>query len=467
MYLEFFQFKKSPFHITPDPDFLFLSPSHKEASASILYGIETRKGFIAVTGESGVGKTTIVRSYLEGIDQEKIRLVYIFNAALCFDRLLKQIFSELGIRAAGEDTAELLEILFHYLSDEYGKDRSVVLIIDEAQNMPVETLERLWMLSNPETSQDKLIQIILVGQPEFDARLELSELGQLKERIAIRSRIDPFTPEESIAYIHHRLMRASSFHNPVFTKKALKCIIKEANGIARTINILCDNALVTAFGHQRKLVDEKIVKEVIGNFRGEDPRSGFRWKIVWVPAVVACLAAAVFVSPSVISRFENPPMSKQSFRTKLPEQPPAAAKVRQAKVGGSLANRTESKPTSAFSGTKLSGKSADGEKKVSAAMAVQPNAGIAAKPKTPPGVQGEKVSTGRASEAPAAVGGESPLQKAPESLSEPAKHPAQPNKSPARGTRREGKPLRTLEVKKADSVSQPLVGVMAGWPEVC
>lgn len=305
MYLEFFKFKKSPFHITPDPDFLFLSPSHKEASASIFYGIETRKGFVAVTGEVGVGKTTILRSYLEGTDPEKIRIVYIFNAALSFDRLLRQICSELGIGASREDPAELVEVLFHYLIEQYRKDRNVVLIIDEAQNMPVETLERLRMLSNLETSQEKLIQLILVGQPEFDAKLNLPELRQLKQRIAIRSRIAALTPDESLAYIQHRLMKASAFHNPVFTKKALKLLVKKANGIPRTLNILCDNALVTAFGYGRKPVDETIVKEVLGDFGQERPRCGFRWRIVWALAV--CLAAAaVFVSPGIFSNTKGP-----------------------------------------------------------------------------------------------------------------------------------------------------------------
>ena len=176
MYLDFFKFRENPFHITPDPDFLFLSPSHNKAFSSIIYGIEQRKGLVAVTGEVGVGKTTILRSYLEGTDPERIRIVYIFNAALSFDKLLKQIVSELGIAAVDKDLPDLIDSLFLYLIDEYKNDRKVVLIIDEAQNMPVETLERLRMLSNLETSQEKLLQVILVGQPEFENKLNLPEL---------------------------------------------------------------------------------------------------------------------------------------------------------------------------------------------------------------------------------------------------------------------------------------------------
>ena len=237
MYLDFFKFKKNPFHITPDPDFLFLSPSHQDAYTSIFWGIQQRKGLVAVTGEVGVGKTTILRSYLEGADPERIRTVYIFHAALSFGKLMKQIVSQLGIPAVDKGLPDIIDRVFLYLADEYKNDRRVVLIIDEAQNLPVETLERFRMLSNRETSQEKLLQVILVGQPEFENKLNLPELRQLKQQIAISTRIKTLTPDESLAYIQHRLMIASSFYNPVFTKAALKRIVKEANGIPRTINI--------------------------------------------------------------------------------------------------------------------------------------------------------------------------------------------------------------------------------------
>lgn len=296
MYLEFFKFKKSPFHITPDPEFLFLSPSHKEASASILYGIEQRKGFIAITGEVGVGKTTILRSYLEGTDLGKIKIVYIFNAALSFPKLLKQIFSELGLPVEDDDPAELVDRLFHFLIEEYKNDRNIVLIIDEAQNMPVETLEHLRMLSNLETSQDKLIQIILVGQPEFDRKLDLPELRQLKQRIAIRCSISPLSPEESLAYIQHRLFKASSFFNPVFTKKALKAIVKKADGIPRIINVLCDNALITAFGYQQNPVDAGIIREVIGDFgAGAAKAPFFRWRTIFIALPLVIIGILCFL----------------------------------------------------------------------------------------------------------------------------------------------------------------------------
>ncbi|MGC8490777.1 MAG: AAA family ATPase [Syntrophobacteraceae bacterium] len=398
MYHEFFKFKQDPFDITPDPEFLFLSPSHKEASGSIFYGIETRKGFVAVTGEVGLGKTTILRSYLEGTDPEKIRIVYIFNSAVSFDKLLRQICADLGIPVGNEDQAELLDILFYHLIEEYRKDHNVVLIIDEAQNMPVETLERLRVLTNLETSQDKLIQIILAGQPELEAKLELPELRHLNQRIAIRSHIEALTADESVAYIHHRLMKASSFHNPVFTKKAMKLIIKQAGGVPRTINILCDNALVTAFGYLRKPVDEKIIKEVIRDFRGKKTRSGWRRKVVWTAVVAACLAGAFFVSANVMSLFELPPTENPSLSTKPAASMPAAVKAEEPQ--SALPEKMPAvKPIPTVSGKPLSGQTAAAPKTAPTAPAVKSHtAGIAAKPESVPAAPGAKGPTGSVSE---------------------------------------------------------------------
>jgi general secretion pathway protein A len=344
MYLDFFKFSKNPFHLTPDPDFLFLSPSHQNAFASIFNGVEQRKGFVAVTGEVGVGKTTILRSYLEGTDPEKIRTVYIFNPALSFHKLLKQMVSELSVPAVDDDPPKLVDSLSRYLIDEYKNDRNVVLIIDEAQNMPVETLDRLWMLSNLETSQDKLLQIILVGQPEIENKLNLPELSQLKERIAIQSHIDALKPDESLAYIQHRLMKASSFYNPVFTKDALKRIVKEANGIPRVINILCDNALITAFGYQRNPVDDKIIKEVIKDLQGGQSRLSFRWKFVWVPALVGLLGLVVLASMTLLMPKEIQPVIKGIFSSKVPALPPAAETVKKPEVKPLVLSAPKAKP---------------------------------------------------------------------------------------------------------------------------
>lgn len=263
MYLSFYGLKREPFHITPDPEFLYLSPSHKEALAAIVYGIEQRKGFVAIIGAVGVGKTTILRSYLENADKEQLRIIYVFNAHLTFGGLLRTIYQELGLQIETDDATEMLNNLYGVLIDEYKKGNTVVLVIDEAQNVPVDTLESLRMLSNLETSKDKLLQIVLVGQPEFEEALNLSRLRQLKQRLVIQSVILPLTRSESLEYIQHRLHHAGAHNAAIFTKGALDQIVRKADGIPRVINILCDNALITGFGYQQKPVTTKIVKEII------------------------------------------------------------------------------------------------------------------------------------------------------------------------------------------------------------
>ncbi|MGA3117235.1 MAG: AAA family ATPase [Syntrophobacteraceae bacterium] len=321
-----------------------MSPSHQDAFTSIFYGIQQRKGFVAVTGEVGVGKTTILMSYLEGTDPERIRTAYIFNPALSFHELLKQIASELGIPAVDKDPPELVDSIFRYVIDEYKNDHNVLLIIDEAQNMPVETLERLLMLSNRENSQEKLLQIILVGQLEFENKLDLPELKELKDRIGVRCRIDPLRPAESLAYIEHRLMKASSFHNPVFTKKALKRIVKESNGIPRIINILCDNALITAFGYQRNPVDDKIVKEVIIDFQGGQQGVSFRWRFVLVPALVLFSGLAMLASMALLTPKEIPLVRTETVTAKIPAPQPAAEMLKEAEVKLPVENAPRAEP---------------------------------------------------------------------------------------------------------------------------
>ncbi len=292
MYLDFYQLKKSPFHITPDPEFLFLSPSHKEALGAIIYGIEERKGFVAIIGEVGVGKTTILRAYLERSDPNQLKPIYILNPAITFPELLKTLYQEFDLEWSTDNLLEKVNQLYAVLLTEYQAGRTVVLVIDEAQNTPIETLESLRMLSNLETATDKLLQIILLGQPELEHKLNLHALRQLRQRIAIRAKISPLTPAESMAYIHHRLAKAIMTRSPVFTPGALKRIVKQARGIPRMINILCDNALIAGFGYQQKPVTAKIVEEVIADFEEKKPYPFLRWQLVW--GVGLMLAAGVF-----------------------------------------------------------------------------------------------------------------------------------------------------------------------------
>lgn len=295
MYLDFYGFRAEPFHITPDPDFLYLSPSHKEALAAIIYGVQQRKGFITITGEIGLGKTTIVRSYLERYDRTHIKTVLVFNANVSFTGLLRVIYRELGLEPPDLDPYEMVHHLHTVLIKEYQDGWNVVLIIDEAQNMPIETLENLRMLSNLESTKDKLLQIILIGQPELENTLNLHQLRQLKQRIAIRTTLKPLTPKESLDYIRHRLSLVQSAPQEVFTAGALDLIIKEAQGIPRKINIICDNAFITGFGYGRKPVTAQIVREVIADLEGRTEARPWRGRKIAVAGLCAAALAAALV----------------------------------------------------------------------------------------------------------------------------------------------------------------------------
>ena len=289
MYLAFYGLKREPFHTTPDPNFLYLSPSHKEAMGAIVYGIEKRKGFIAIFGEVGVGKTTIIRAYLEKTSDRKQKTVYILNPDVSFQGLLTEIFRSLDLVPSHDDSAEMVNQLQEVLIREYRSDSTVVLVIDEAQNMPVKTLEQLRLLSNLETSTDKLIQIVLIGQPELHTLLDHPTLKSFQQRIALRATIKPLSQKESQGYIEHRVALASATGMPLFTQGAMKLIIGEAQGIPRRLNILCDNALITGYGRQRKPVSISEVREILADMNTS--RSSYLMK--WAVGVAAAIFLAI------------------------------------------------------------------------------------------------------------------------------------------------------------------------------
>ena len=333
MYLDFYHLKKAPFHITPDPEFLFLSPSHKAALGALVYGIEERQGFVTLIGEVGLGKTTILRSYLERVDQSQLKPIYIFNSNVSFSDLLKTLCREFDIEVLTEDVADTVNRLHQVLIEEYKQGRNVVLIVDEAQHMPIETLEHLRMLSNLETSTQKLIQIVLVGQPEFDDKLDNHALRQLKQRLVIRGTISPLTDEESRDYITYRLAKVVMVDEPIFTKGALREIIKHAKGTPRVINVLCTNALIQGFGYRKRRISTKIIKEVIADYTGKKPQRLWRPRIV-LAGTTALLAALFWFSP-----YQEVALSKINLargrqfmapsvasRTSLPQETPTAGR---------------------------------------------------------------------------------------------------------------------------------------------
>jgi len=270
MYTEFFGFTDKPFDVTPDPRFLYLSPSHQEALASMIYGIRERRGFVSIIGEVGTGKTTLLHTLFNELDK-KINTVFIFNTRINFNQLLQNILIELELNPKSTNKSELLYQLNDFLIEKLSLGENVALIIDEAQNLSSAVLEELRMLSNLETDKEKLIQIILVGQPELDFKLRSPNLRQLKQRIGINCYLTPLNHKECMNYISHRLYVVAS-DNSVFTPEALKLICEFSHGIPRLINIICDNALVTGYGKGERIIDHAIVKEVIADFNGKIAR---------------------------------------------------------------------------------------------------------------------------------------------------------------------------------------------------
>jgi type II secretory pathway predicted ATPase ExeA/phage tail protein X len=262
MYTSFYHFTEKPFNLTPDPKFLFYTPSHREALASMIYGINERRGFVVITGEVGTGKTTLIYTLLNNLN-EKVKTAFVYHTTATFEQLLGHILIDLNVPVVTEDKMALLQKLNDHLVRNIAQDETLAIIIDEAQNLPSQVLEELRLLSNLETTKQKLIQILLVGQSELEAKLDSQELRQLKQRIGIRRTIKPLTLEESREYIEHRLNVAGSTTSQVFTSDAVALICKHANGIPRMINILCDNAFLIGYSLSKEKIPGKIIGEVV------------------------------------------------------------------------------------------------------------------------------------------------------------------------------------------------------------
>ncbi|MBC8366153.1 AAA family ATPase [bacterium] len=265
MYLDFFKLNEKPFNVTPDPHFLYMSQSHQEAFANLLYGIRERKGFTVLTGEVGTGKTTLLHNLLSTLEDE-IQTVYIFHTGLDFDEMLLMVHRELSIEVQEETRGGMIQSLNHYLIDQLRRDQNVALIIDEAQNLSSEFLENLRLLSNLETAKEKLLQIVLVGQPELEAKLGLTELRQLDSRISVKGRIHPLDSQESESYLLHRLSLAGAATSNIFDRDALKLVCKNGRGIPRRLNMLADNSMLIAYAEGDRVVKQKHVRECLKDF---------------------------------------------------------------------------------------------------------------------------------------------------------------------------------------------------------
>jgi general secretion pathway protein A len=262
VYLSFYRLKEHPFNLTPDPRFLFLTAGHREALAQLQYGVEQGKGFIVLTGEVGTGKTTLLQALLEKLDPTTA-VAYVYNSTLPFDGLLEYALEDLGVSARGTTHAQRLFALNEFLIERRRKGANTVLIIDEAQNLSPETLEQVRLLSNFETPTAKLLQILLVGQPELMKKLQLPELRQLRQRIGLRCVIGPLTQDETREYIRTRLHIAGAPDLHLFTDEAIRRIASYAGGIPRVVNLVCDHCLLIGYADQEHRIDRRIVDEAI------------------------------------------------------------------------------------------------------------------------------------------------------------------------------------------------------------
>jgi general secretion pathway protein A len=276
MYQTFYGLIRAPFEMTPDPAFLYLGETHREGLATLVYGVRSRKGFVMLTGEVGTGKTTLLHALLAQLDANTDS-AYIFNSRLEPLDFFQLLFNDLGIQETCISKAEYLLALNHYLIDRLKGDRTVLLIIDEAQNLSPEMLEEIRLLSNLETPNSKLIQILLVGQPEFSAMLDRDDLRQLRQRIVLRHELKPFDAGELTFYVEERLRLAGYTGKGIFKRSALRELFTVTGGVPRLVNVVCDGALLTGYGRDQATLDAEIIREVANDLHlNQNPTGGAR-----------------------------------------------------------------------------------------------------------------------------------------------------------------------------------------------
>ncbi len=283
MYLEFYGFRENPFHLTPDPRFVFLSKTHREAFAHLLYGIQNRVGFIALTGEVGSGKTTVLRTFLSYLDADHYRTALIFNPLQSPSDFLQSINRELGIPPPTSPGESSLEALNQFLLRENALGRTIVLVVDESQNLSAATLEQVRLVSNLETDREKLIQIILSGQPELSQMLKRKELRQLSQRIIVAYHLQPMDFHDTVHYIKHRLRVAGARGGVFFSNWALKRIYRYSRGLPRLINTACDRALLVGFTRESSKITSRLVAEAIRDLKKETAFYASKRRLILIP----------------------------------------------------------------------------------------------------------------------------------------------------------------------------------------
>lgn len=321
MYVDYFGFRERPFQLVPNPSYLYLSRSHEEALAHLTYAISNGDGFVEITGEVGTGKTTLCRVFLESLD-ENTEAAYIFNPKLDSVQLLKAINDEYNISSLTDNSKELIDTLNAFLINKKAAGKTVILLIDEAQNLSKEVLEQLRLLSNLETSTSKLLQIILVGQPELGEMLDSHELRQLGQRITLSWRLSPLSFNESIGYIEHRIQVAAPKAPVRFEPAACRIIYKYSKGVPRLINIVCDRALLTAFGQETRTIGYRIARESVKELTDRQDGRPYLFReinygIIYLAVACLVLFAVFLFFPGGLTS-SDPPPARTEYSQALP-----------------------------------------------------------------------------------------------------------------------------------------------------
>jgi general secretion pathway protein A len=275
MYKEFFGLRANPFNVNPDPRYLFLTRHTEEALACLTYGIQSRKGFVLLTGEVGTGKTTLINKLLEWLRVQQVPTAFVFNSRLNVPQFLDYMMADFGIPSDSRSKSQILLRLYNWLLDRYRAGETAVLIVDEAQGLSDELLEEIRMMTNLETFTEKLLQIVLVGQPELEQKLKQPNLRQLRQRLTLRAKTYPLTAEETKSYVAQRLRIAGWNGQPIFDSESLLAIHQYSCGIPRVVNLVCEHCLVSAFVDQQRIVTPNVVEVVARDFDlVENPFSG-------------------------------------------------------------------------------------------------------------------------------------------------------------------------------------------------
>ena len=267
MYQRFFGLRESPFNVNPDPRYLFMTRHIQEALAGLTYGIQNRKGFILLTGEVGTGKTTLLNRLLDWLRGQRVATAYIFNSQLEVNHLFDYMMADFEIPCESREKSQMLLRLNTWLLERYRAGETAALIVDEAQNLSPEVLEEIRLLTNLETATEKLLQIVLTGQPELEEKLKLPQLRQLRQRITLRCRTAPLSLEETFGYIAERLRIAGANGEPIFSKEAIQTVHMYSRGIPRIVNLLCEHAMINAYVDTLRPVPAHLVEEVAREFQ--------------------------------------------------------------------------------------------------------------------------------------------------------------------------------------------------------